>query len=306
MNDEARSIALLYKATGESGETVDPTNFDGVDQESVVVPYGFILDNFCDEQFLSSVQRIRFALPLDSKRPTVDRRFYVDQDRHIVNELERILREALNICAQIIGRNRPCSDFVCADDFCSNSHSFLVHCNKYLRILEYSHAGCGLPPHTDGTKVCEVTGRRSTHTLLLYLSDCAVGGETVLMDGLAGWSKHPQITVPPGRIYRHEADSRTLSDSTAFQSLNVVASYGSRDNDDDDEGADPACTSSSSSSSHVSLGISPRVGRIFVMPHGWPHAGAQCHSVPKLVLRAEVTLAQQETPTRRPFAAVLK
>jgi hypothetical protein len=307
MNDTAqqqRSIALLYKAIDASGKAVvDRTDdFDGVeDQESVVVPYGFILDNFCNATFLTAVHRIRCALPLDAKRPTVDRRFYVDQDRQIVHELERILHDALTICANnSIGRNRQCCfDFVggAAGDFCChNGHSFLIHCNKYLRILEYSLAGCGLPPHTDGTKVCEVTGRRSTHTLLLYLSDCAVGGETVLMDTgtQTGWSKKHQqiITVPPGKIYRPEADSRrtTRLDSTTFQSVHVVAScLGSRRHDND-QAADRACTSTSSSSNHVSLGISPKAGRIFVMPHDWPHAGAQCQSVPKLVLRAEVTI----------------
>jgi hypothetical protein len=52
---------------------------------------------------------------------------------------------------------------------------------RYQRFLEYARVGSKLDPHTDGTKICDDTQLTSTHTLLLYLTDCQVGGETILM-----------------------------------------------------------------------------------------------------------------------------
>ena len=43
---------------------------------------------------------------------------------------------------------------------------------------------------------------------------------------------------------------------------------------------------------HVSVGIQPSEGRILIFPHHWPHAGAMCKSVPKIALRAELTIAR--------------
>jgi 2OG-Fe(II) oxygenase superfamily len=41
--------------------------------------------------------------------------------------------------------------------------------------------GSDLAPHSDGTKKCDDTGLVSTHTMLLYLTDCDKGGETLLL-----------------------------------------------------------------------------------------------------------------------------
>jgi hypothetical protein len=56
-----------------------------------------------------------------------------------------------------------------------------VHILSYMRFLEYDKVGGNLDAHTDGNKICESTGRQSTHTMLLYLTNCEVGGETRLL-----------------------------------------------------------------------------------------------------------------------------
>jgi hypothetical protein len=223
--------------------------------------YGLVLDNACTAQWLNTVQATRLSLPLDSKRPTVDRRFFCDNshERIIAGGIEQIVAQGLMKRAG--GDNE------------SKQGSFSVHCNRYTRILEYRQVGAGLPPHTDGTKVCEDTGLKSTHTLLLFLSDCAHGGETVIMDGKDGWSKYEKVVVNKDRVFRHGRNAQTR---------------------DGDGGSSMIMDVSDGDEANVSVGVTPRIGRIVLFPHEWPHAGAVCVSLPKIMLRAEVTILQTD------------
>mmetsp|Transcript_14193 Transcript_14193/g.20269 ORF Transcript_14193/g.20269 Transcript_14193/m.20269 type:complete len:802 (+) Transcript_14193:178-2583(+) len=70
----------------------------------------------------------------------------------------------------------------------------------YMRFLNYETPGGSLAPHVDLTKVCSLVNekyfllgnkekaRRSTHTFILYLNDCKVGGETILIRSLSSLS----------------------------------------------------------------------------------------------------------------------
>jgi Rps23 Pro-64 3,4-dihydroxylase Tpa1-like proline 4-hydroxylase len=53
-----------------------------------------------------------------------------------------------------------------------------------MRFLNYADAGSALTPHVDLYKIDGTTGSRSTHTFILYLTDCAEGGETALLRDL--------------------------------------------------------------------------------------------------------------------------
>lgn len=221
------------------------------------LPIGMIVDGAFDEDWLTSVEEIRCSLPLDSKRPTVDRRFFADdsEGRTIVSIIETKVKEAILHAQALFVLDKQDQD-----------SELFVYCNKYLRILEYTNPGSGLAPHTDGTKVCEQSGATSTHTFLLFLSECSKGGETVLLDGKHGWTSHSKVVVPPERVVSY-ADH---ADHAEPQLL--------RDMTDSD------------TSTNVSLGVSPHVGRILFFPHEWPHAGAICETVPKVILRAELTI----------------
>ena len=225
----------------------------------------------------SQVDMIRNTLPLDSKRPTVNRRFYHDAEdattgrTTIVHDIEQIVHQTL-IDACRVDKNTEGEANIDA----AVVVEWFVYCNRYLRILEYDVVGeakLGLPPHTDGIKICEQRQIKSTHTLLLYLTDCATGGETVIMDPRNhNWSKHRQVVVPPDRIYQtldHHTNTNYSSGSTAFMN---ITHHGS-------------CPST-----NVALGISPQRGRIFLFPHAWPHAGAVVVNGPKIMLRAELTI----------------
>jgi hypothetical protein len=249
-------ITLLHKnATGlaSTSDKADPSSSTAC--TTTVFPIGMVIDGACDVEWLNHIEDIRASLPLDSKRPTVDRRFFADHSerRTIVGVIEDKVKDAIMTTS-------------CQGNYYGKKQTdsvLLVHCNNYLRILEYSKPGSGLAPHTDGTKVCERVGHKSTHTLLLFLSDCPKGGETVLLDGKVGWSAHQQVVVPPERV---------LHPNSSEQQLLLL------DMTDGDD------------ASNVSVGVSPQIGRILFFPHEWPHAGAVCESVPKVMLRAELTV----------------
>ncbi len=279
-------------------------------------PYGMVIDDACAGEWLTeSVQTTRKDLPLNHKRPTVDRRFYCDNTREVIcGPIEKIVRHALELTGCLTG-----------DD--DENPPFVVYCNKYLRFLEYKTVGGELLPHRDGTKTCEDTGIKSTHTLLLFLSDCQVGGETLIMDdsgekGNSNWSKEKNLVLDvyetsdetidssnddrdlnAKKIFNKRRIRYTIDDNKedigesatrgsktkAFRlldaSIRSTSSIGDGEEENDKEGKQPPPR-------HVSVGIQPSEGRMLIFPHHWPHAGAMCKSVPKIALRAEVTIAR--------------
>ncbi|KAL3779647.1 hypothetical protein HJC23_011446 [Cyclotella cryptica] len=54
----------------------------------------------------------------------------------------------------------------------------------HLRFLRYEQKGGLLPPHVDLCRVDDSSGCRSTHTFILYLTDCHRGGGTALLQHL--------------------------------------------------------------------------------------------------------------------------
>lgn len=56
---------------------------------------------------------------------------------------------------------------------------------QHIRFLRYERKGGILPPHVDLCRVDEKSGQRSTHTFILYLTDCEHGGGTALLDELS-------------------------------------------------------------------------------------------------------------------------
>jgi hypothetical protein len=52
---------------------------------------------------------------------------------------------------------------------------------QHLRFLRYCQKGGLLPPHVDLCRIDDSSGLRSTHTFILYLTDCASGGGTALL-----------------------------------------------------------------------------------------------------------------------------
>lgn len=277
-------------------------------------PHGMVIDDACSEEWLEeSVQATRKSLPLNDKRPTVDRRFYCDTNRTVVCEpIEAIVGHAL----QMVDGNSDSEE-----SSGSGPTNYSVYCNKYLRFLEYKTVGGELLPHRDGFKTCEDTGVKSTHTLLLFLSDCKVGGETLILDDSGGssWSTETNLVLD---VYEsrdenlHDDNKNTTSQNetssqmkfnrrriryTRPDTVDAALAKGARtkifrlsDASLRGRGDDPRPHEGIGRPPprHVSAGIQPSLGRIFLFPHHWPHAGAVCQSVPKIALRAELTIAR--------------
>ncbi|KAL3792351.1 hypothetical protein ACHAWO_000901 [Cyclotella atomus] len=55
----------------------------------------------------------------------------------------------------------------------------------HLRFLHYNQKGGLLPPHVDLCRVDDSSGHRSTHTFILYLTNCKSGGGTALLQHLS-------------------------------------------------------------------------------------------------------------------------
>jgi hypothetical protein len=223
----------------------------------------WVIDNAFDVDTLDSIDRFRVSLELDSKRPTVDRRFFADAASIASFFAEE--EEKKNTDANQIDNERPLASRI--EDAIARSSSSLglglqtiiiddgddnrlssqsssqqqtkkkVHVLRYQRFLEYTKSGSGLDPHTDGTKVCcdHPDDYTSTHTMLLYLTDCQNGGETVLLSECS--------PVP------------------------------------------------NSTKSSILYSCVPKRGRLLLFPHATPHAGMPVIDLPKICLRAEVCLS---------------
>ena len=269
-----------------------------VDVTEIVTKEGiaYVIDSSINEDILEEIDRIRLSLPLNSKRPTVDRRFYVDHNKNkettaaasFAADDDDTSTDSLSICKLLeltiqsairntqnhrlqrckdgdneensnnhdaaagVGTTR-CSTGTPGDDTVERAGVFVI---KYLRFLEYTQIGTQkLDIHTDGCKVCEDTGYKSTHTLLLYLTtceaisgdsgDCCSSGETILYDKIL--QKEDLV-----------AGQQQLQQE-------YVALYKTQ----------------------------PIRGRILLFPHRVPHSGQPIlheTSLPKICLRAEVCL----------------
>jgi hypothetical protein len=214
----------------------------------------YVIDGSIDEEALRWIDNFRCSLPLNSKRPTVDRRFFadgpealgediasqsfpIDSKRPIARTLEVAMERSIFAGPNDGSSNQP------------NSSRLRCHVFRYQRFLEYTKVGSQLDPHTDGNKVCDDTQLTSTHTLLLYLTDCSEGGETLVMT----------------RCAREILTTGSTNDGTLNGEID-----------------DP-----------VLHATHPRRGRILIFPHSTPHAGAKVVSVPKICLRAEVALLRE-------------
>ncbi|CAE6972459.1 ASB2, partial [Symbiodinium sp. CCMP2456] len=141
-----------------------------------------ILDDALAEDFLCQVDHLFESLPVAARTKSCssDRSYYCDSEGWI--------QEAFK------------SAFLAAQE----KHRALVDLElevtmPHMRFLHYADVGGGLPPHLDLVRTDE-KGRRSTHTFILYLSDCSGGGgETVLLHHMEDNAEAVLVAVEPRR-----------------------------------------------------------------------------------------------------------
>ena len=150
----------------------------------------------------------------------------------------------------------------------------------HMRFLRYSSLGACSPPHVDLSRKT-ADGRCSTHTFLLYLTDCEYGGETRLLN-----SVNPRSTKTKEKL----------------EGIEII---GSRLNNTENNGKKKENLSSKSTNSselltteaaagcqkhlcNVLATVQPKRGRLLVFPHQCPHEGMAADSLPKILLRGEM------------------
>ena len=131
----------------------------------------------------------------------------------------------------------------------------------HMRFLKYSAIGACSPPHIDLSRKT-ADGRCSTHTFLLYLSDCKYGGETRLLKSVNTKNTKMKDKSEIMEIKNNKIEQITTSISTL--SLNSLTR------------------------SNVLASVQPVRGRLLVFPHQCPHEGMMAESLPKILLRGEM------------------
>eukprot|EP00929_Paragymnodinium_shiwhaense_P107575 TRINITY_DN7374_c0_g2_i2.p1 TRINITY_DN7374_c0_g2~~TRINITY_DN7374_c0_g2_i2.p1 ORF type:complete len:808 (+),score=159.28 TRINITY_DN7374_c0_g2_i2:73-2496(+) len=172
---EGRSAEDFMRRRGAEpgkGLTVgsSPSAPSRVGKATVVVPVdsdhpgsgSVYVDGALDDEFLDMLQELWQKLPLaikDKASPT-ERAYFADTEGWITKNLNAAIAQA--------------------------GFDFKAAAMPLMRFLIYPEPGGYLPAHVDLQRADPKTGRRSTHTFLLYLSDCTAGGETSLLSTRPG------------------------------------------------------------------------------------------------------------------------
>ena len=144
----------------------------------------FVVDDFLEDSFIDALFDLWKMLPeelLAKKKigPCSERRYYCDAHRIISKTICDVLRKA------ITDETLPFQQ---------------VLCGTHMRFLNYSTSGAVLAPHIDLSRTDPTTTQRSTHSFLLYLSTCRLGGETALLGAVTGDGRNQHLaTVTPKR-----------------------------------------------------------------------------------------------------------
>ncbi|CAE7246332.1 ASB2 [Symbiodinium necroappetens] len=141
-----------------------------------------ILDDALAENFLCQVDHLFESLPVAARTKSCssDRSYYCDSEGWIQEAFRRAFLAAQE-------KHRALADLA------------LEVTMPHMRFLHYADVGGGLPPHLDLVRTDE-KGRRSTHTFILYLSDCSGGGgETVLLHRMEDNAEAVLAAVEPRR-----------------------------------------------------------------------------------------------------------
>eukprot|EP00927_Polykrikos_kofoidii_P045461 TRINITY_DN39466_c0_g1_i2.p1 TRINITY_DN39466_c0_g1~~TRINITY_DN39466_c0_g1_i2.p1 ORF type:complete len:827 (-),score=155.07 TRINITY_DN39466_c0_g1_i2:84-2540(-) len=118
------------------------------------------VDNYFTEDFLQRLEALNESLPMAAKEkasPT-DRAYFADAEGWVTQQLNAAIAAS---GLEVVSETLP-----------------------LMRFLIYPRPGGYLPPHVDLSRTHH--GRKSTHTFLLYLSDCSEGGETLMLEALTG------------------------------------------------------------------------------------------------------------------------
>lgn len=135
----------------------------------------YTIDGLLDESCTQSLIQLWNSLPVAEGKqkagPCSERRYYCDITGFVTCLLNSVMG-AVN-------------------DQMQGGITFL----PFMRFLCYSESGTILAPHVDLSRVDVDSGQQSTHTFILYLTDCNQGGATSLIHSLSGPGRHEKLAV---------------------------------------------------------------------------------------------------------------
>lgn len=142
----------------------------------------YCIDNAFSQSFLNDLLDIFHSIPIapSTKPECASRSYFCDISGNICEEIASVVRQAL---ISIFSVHQQQQQQHHHPHLQSNSFSPWVKLFPQMRFLHYSVDGSSLDPHVDLSRV-DVTSKeemKSTHTTILYLTDCNHGGGTALL-----------------------------------------------------------------------------------------------------------------------------
>lgn len=148
----------------------------------------YVIDNcFTNVECLVELWR---SLPVDDSSAKTLKKQGMCADRSYFCDAEGWLRALLAKC--ILQAFQQCEH-----DFMNGSTPTVL---PHMRFLHYSYPGSVLAPHIDLCRVDPFSGLRSSHSFLLYLTDCDEGGETVLLEDVKESIHLAKVKPKTGRL----------------------------------------------------------------------------------------------------------
>eukprot|EP01032_Pedospumella_encystans_P010089 gene10089-11821_t len=155
-------------------------------------PGAFCVDHFFEDVFLQSLLGVFTRLPVapSEKAHCASRSYFCDVEERFTQPLEQAIRRVTRIGSlRDLRDNTNTIDIDGSDsaDFTSRT----VKVFPQMRFLHYEAEGTALAAHVDLARHDpRAVHIKSTHTFILYLTDCdAGGGETVLLKSLCAKGK---------------------------------------------------------------------------------------------------------------------
>ena len=143
----------------------------------------YCIDNAFSQSFLNGLLDIFRSIPIapSTKPECASRSYFCDISGIICEEIASIVRQVLLSMMMMSVQQQQQQQQQLHPQ--SNSFSPWVKLFPQMRFLHYSVDGSSLDPHVDLSRV-DVTSDeeiKSTHTTILYLTDCTHGGGTALL-----------------------------------------------------------------------------------------------------------------------------
>jgi len=178
------------------------------------------IDNALSSDNVEALLKLFHSLPIEMNQkkkknaaPCSERSYYCDAEgslrRLIGNAVSRSGLVSSAIPAETVDDNHPLSRSLAANSGIKSSPSSpVLRVFPHMRFLNYTSSGTVLAPHIDLCRVnpfCRTSDKqtpehRSTHTFILYLTDCEHGGETSLLEEVTADGSAPSLTkVSPRR-----------------------------------------------------------------------------------------------------------